>query len=55
MNRWYEIARDHAVEDGRRIKDYMLVFETEDKELKNKIEQFYRSLMPTENLFGRGD
>lgn len=56
MDRWYEIAKDSARDDGSRRLDYIMVFETEDKNLKKKIENFYKSLIPTDNLLlGQGD
>lgn len=54
-NRWYEIAKDSVGDDGARHLNYVMVFETEDKGLRKQIEDFYRNLVPTEAIYGRGN
>lgn len=45
MKRWYSRSSDVKMRDNKIKKEYHLVFETDSKEIKDKIEAFYKELM----------
>lgn len=49
MKRWYSRSSDVKMKDNETRKEYHLVFETDSKTVKDKIEKFYKELMDEQN------
>lgn len=45
MKNWYRITKDRGLEDGSRIKEHCLVFETTDKTLAKRVENIFKGIM----------
>ena len=55
-DRWYVITKDSTGDDGIRHTSYLIGCETEDKAIRKRIEEFYKELLPTDEIiYGRGD
>ena len=45
MRSWYSRSNDVELKNGDVRRGYHLVFETDDKELKQRVEKFFQNLM----------
>ena len=45
MRSWYRTSRDEELKDGRSRRVYHLVFETDDKQIVEDVEQFFCDTM----------
>ena len=45
MRSWYKVVKDIKCKDGTTIKQDVLTFETTDKDLSKRVEEFFKSLM----------
>ncbi len=45
MRSWYKVVKDVECKDGTTIKMDVLTFETTDKDVSKRVEEFFKSLM----------
>ena len=45
MKYWYQTSGNIKLKDGQQKKEYHLVFKTDDKELKQRVEKFFKKIM----------
>lgn len=45
MRSWYKVVKDVECKDGATIKMDALTFETTDKDVSKRVEEFFKSLM----------
>lgn len=45
MRNWYSTSGNIKLKDGSQRKEYHLVFETDDKKVRERVEKFFQKLM----------
>lgn len=45
MKTWYSRSNDIELKDGSIKKEYHIVFDTDSKEIKDKVERFFQKIM----------